>query len=126
MPAIEDDDRLQKAVYWEATNTNDEFGNPVYLDPVEIDVRWITKRKQGVDSKGNPIALEATVIADVLIPIDSTMWEGTLEEWYGTGSAGKDDELMVVKANGKTPDLRAIETRYKAFLSRYRDQPPNR
>lgn len=126
MPAIEQADLDDIAVYWEAQpGVNDENGNPVVLPPVEIDCRWVTKRKQSIDPKGNFIGLEATVAVDFKVPIGSHLWHGTLIAWYAEGgSDGRDDELMTCVSNSETPDTEGREVRYKAMLMRYRDTAP--
>lgn len=127
MPPIEVDDLYQTAVLWPATG-QDKRGESIFGTPVEIDVRWIRKRRTGFDAKGNTILTDITVIVAEEPPYGSLLRLGTLEDWYGasgSGSAdgkGSDNGLCEVKTIDVTPDIRASdeETRVQLGLGRYR------
>jgi hypothetical protein len=122
MPTIEASDRLQTAVLWVKTGV-DRYGAPVVASPVEIRVRWNTRRSQGLDALGNPVALDAQAVVDRVISIDSQMWLGTLSHWYGTGSAGQDDEVMFVRTFDRVLDVKGRVARMQVGLSRFKDAP---
>lgn len=105
MPSPEIANRLQKALLW-AKISDDAYGEPVVSAPVEIDVRWVTKRRQATGPDGTPIAIDATVIVNQEIAIGSIMWEGSMAEWVGTGSGEADKFLMQVMTYDETPDLK--------------------
>lgn len=123
MPQQERSFRRQKALLWLATGT-DRFGQPtVTTTPVEIKVRWNTNRAERLAPDGTTVTVDGTAVVDQIIPIDSLMWLGTLEEWLGTGSGLTDTELCVVKTFRDTPDLKARASFKEAGLMRYHGKP---
>lgn len=129
MPPIEEVDLHQKALVWPYAGF-DRYSQPKVSAPVDIDCRWDSKRRQMVDSKGNKVGVDATVV--VLDPVDigSTIWLApdssydASEQWYGTGSAGEDSGVMEVIVCNETPDMRNRVTRVTLGLVFYRDTPP--
>lgn len=107
MPAPETSNRYQTAVLW-PTTTPDAFGQLQVGSPIEIRVRWNTKRSEAQGPNGGTITLDgqASVLQD--IAIGSHMWLGTLEDFYGTGSgsAEEDTEVMRVATFNATPDIK--------------------
>ncbi len=116
----------QHAVLWPFSGY-DRYGQPIVDFPVQICVRWLDKRREVLDPKGNTVALDATAVVDRRIQQGSWLWKGSLEDWYngvitgnryqvGTapgapayqlGSAAFDNELMEVKTYDETPDIKA-------------------
>lgn len=131
MPSIETFQRFQKAVLWEARGF-DAYGQPtVSATPVELDVRWVTKKGQNLRAKGNTssadsnlVDIDATAVVDRVIKVGSTMWLGELTAWYGSGSDTNDDEVMEVKRCRVTPDLKNRFTRWVVELAKYKDTLP--
>lgn len=119
MPAPETNARHQKAVLWPFTGVNNH-GAPTVGDPEQIIVRWVHSKRETLDPQGNTIALDATVIVDEDIAIGSEMWLGELEDWYGTGTAPDDSEVMTVKTFNKTPDIKGRVFRRELGLMRKR------
>lgn len=110
MPAPETANRNQKAVLWPLSSV-DAYGRPVVGSPVEVDVFWQYKRSVVWDANGNKVAIAAEAKVDREIAIGSEMWLGELADWYGTGtgSAGVDDEVLIVASYESVPDLKARE-----------------
>lgn len=123
MPSIEYRSRFQKAVLWEA-NGFDSYGRPKVGNPVEISVRWKHSRKESIGSDGTPIAIDATVVVDRVIPVGSCMWLGELADWVGTGSNDDIKDVMQVVSHNVTPDVRNRHTMYTINLSFFKDQLP--
>lgn len=125
MPAPEQTNRYQKAVLWMASGT-DDYGQPKTVAPVEIRVRWITKRTQVNDPQGNAVSLDATAVVDRKISPGSVMWLGEYADFLGTGSgsASDDTELHEVKTYDETPDLKGRLVYRTVGLARYRDALP--
>lgn len=124
MPPIETSDLHQTAVLWPADGSYDEYGNPAIGEPVEVSVRWEFCREEVVGPQGSPTALDAMAVVDRVVPIDSRMWLGTLDDWYGeSGSAGEDDEVLTVATYNEIPDVRGREFRRTVGLTRYKDSP---
>lgn len=123
MPPFETMDCRQKAVLWAVSNTLDSFGHYIVDAPVEIDVRWENKKHEETDAQGNPITLDAFVIAKQEIGVGSEMWLGKLDDYNGTGSGGDDSEIMRVVTSNKFPDIKNKNIRYELGLQRFRDEP---
>jgi hypothetical protein len=123
MPALETSDLNQWAVLWSAGDYPDEFGNYVRNDPEEIRVRWEHGVRDLLDPKGNSIEINAIVFTRQEIPIGSNLWEGQLADFLGTGSIGDDDNIMQVKLEKRTPDVKARNNRRAYGLVRYKDNP---
>lgn len=117
MPRPSQRHRHQTAVLW-AKVGNDAAGEPLVSAPVELRVRWVQQRREAVDANGNTVALDASVTADRVIPVDSVMWLGELVDWTGSG------ELHQVRTQGVVPDLKGRATAYTAGLARFRDTLP--
>lgn len=125
MPAPETTGRLQTMVLWEAHGT-DDYGQIAVLPPIELFVRWNTKRTESLDPLGNTVALDAVVIVDRKVTIGSIVWLGELADWLGTGSGSgmNDSELHEVITYSETPDIRSRVRRRELGLRRYKDALP--
>lgn len=123
MPAPEARDRFQKALLWVADGF-DGFGRPVVTGPTEINVRWKYVNSQMVGKDGVPIAIDATVVVNRLIPVGSVLILGKLQDWVGTGSNDTPQTVMEVKGYNETPDIRNRATRYTVSLAFYKGQLP--
>jgi hypothetical protein len=132
MPPMESDLRNQKAVLWDATGAIDDYGRPVVEAPENVWVRWELRNIQVVDRQGNLVGLDGEVVVDRKVGIGSQMWlapdqsansDTATEQWYGTGSAGDDSEVMEVVTYSDIPDIKGRHHRREVGIRRYRDQP---
>jgi hypothetical protein len=101
-------------------------GPPYELTP-PLGVRWLTKRTEVLDAKGNTIMLDGTAITAQPVLVGSWMWLGSLSAWYGTGSAyaALDQELMEVKYYNETPDLKNRASFHTIGLMRLHNRAPD-
>lgn len=120
MPAFEVRDRKQKAVLWAAASVDNHGNTTVSDDPVELEVRWVPTQKTATDAKGNPIAVDAVVIVDRAIDIDSILWLGAMDDIPGTSFSPTTDLLEVVTYN-ETPDIKNRHVRREVGVRRYND-----
>jgi hypothetical protein len=124
MPSLEASDRPSYAVLWAALGTSDDRGEPLTDEPREIRVRWEDVNKAAVDARGANIGLDAEVTVNEDVPLDSELWHGKLETWYGAdGSAGDDNNVMYVRVSRKVPDVKGRNVRYVLGLSKFRNAP---
>lgn len=123
MPPPEIFERHQYAVLWEVASY-DDYGRQRVYEPVELRVRWNTTRRQGTRPDGTPVNLTALVVVNATVPIGSLLWLGRLSEWYGTGSAGNDSELVEVVGFRNTPDLKNRYRRRELDCTRWQDELP--
>jgi hypothetical protein len=119
MPAIEIGDRTQKAVLWAASGSFDQDGEPTLAAATEITVRWLESQDGTLVVDGNTIQIDAKVIVDRDIPIDSVMWLGALED-----IATPPVDLKRVAARKHTPDIKGRETRRVLTLVRHSNELP--
>ena len=124
MPAPETAYLFEKAVLW-AAGGFDQYGQEKVNAPVEINCRWNKKRTQVKDATGATITVDATVVVSREIRPGAVMWEGELEDWYGTGSAHfTDSELMKVVSYDETSDLKMRNVRRQIGLVFFRESLP--
>ncbi len=120
MPAMEQMDRHQDAAIFVRTGV-DAFSESEHAAPVDHKVRWTWSRSFSTDANGNKIALDAKVVTAMAVPVGSLMYLGTVDAWYGTGSAGNDTELCEVVTDHSGPSLCNKFYRYSYGLKRYRN-----
>jgi len=118
MPPIETDDLCQEAVLWVA-NGVDNSGEYKVDAAVEINVRWETSGKEGVDALGNEIIVDSLVVVDQMIPTGSIMWLGELDDLPDTLV-----DLRRVASYTEVPDIKGQEIRRTVALTRYHDELP--
>lgn len=118
MVAPEVADRKQKAVLWAATG-HDNFGRVTIAAKTEIRVRWVEKQQEGLNDKGEKIAIDATVVVNREIAVGSIMWKGALDD-----VADPPVGLKQVIAYNETPDIKNRKVRRTVLLMRYSDQLP--
>lgn len=129
-------ERNQYALLWKKSGDDDD-GRPSYaplteLSPDDNDqgVRWEQVDRETLDAKGNTVKIDAVVVVDRKIPVDSLMWQGSENMWYGgepgtgSGSGGDDIGLYQVVAYKETPDIDGIYVRRTVELMKYKDQIP--
>ena len=68
----------QTAVYWPSSGV-DEFGQPTYDDPVEIDCRWETVREEFVAPNGDTEVSKAKLIVDRDMEVRDILYLGDLD-----------------------------------------------
>jgi len=108
MPPPEVASLTQRAVLWPAAGV-DAYGQvTVAAEPVEITVRWETKRQEVLDRQGNTVALDGVVVVRQDVAVGSRLWQGELCDWVGTGSglSHDDEEIYEVKTYDQDPDIK--------------------
>lgn len=120
MPQLEEMDRHQDALYWEATGT-DSYGQPTHGAVQCLKVRWENGRRLASDANGNPIAIDATVATGPkTVLAGSLMWLGKLADTPGTSETPESDLMIVVGFDSAT-DIKGRATRREALLQRYKN-----
>lgn len=136
MPAPEQIFRYQKALLWRATGVPDDYGRPQHSEPEELLVRWNHTRSKAVAANGEGVALDAQVVINEQVPMDSLLWLApdqspgsatAAEQWYGldggSGSSVRDNDLMVVKTFEEVPDVKGRLRARKLGLMRQAHSP---
>lgn len=120
---METDHRTEDAVLWPATGQNDELGNPIVGDPIQIKVRWEWYRRDSLGRQTNPTSVDAMVVVDRDIPIGSRMWLGSLLDLPGT-SFTPESYQCIVKMRGYIKDIKGRAVRRTVGLMRLHDEVP--
>lgn len=126
MPDIEDCDREQDAVLWEASGFG-QYGRPTVKEPVELlayrgeGVRWVEDRSQTTDAFGNAVTVDATVVVGRDIPVGSNLYLGTLEDYLVLGTSGDREALVEVVSFTRTPDLKSRSFRRECKVRYFRE-----
>lgn len=110
----------QKAVYWAATSTNNNFGDPKLSAPVEIDSRWEFTNGEITDENGNTIGYEGKVAVDREIAVNSILWKGEQRDLSSPPT-----NLKSVVAYKEIPDLKGRRFRRIAYVIRHNNTLPD-
>ena len=133
MPRVSVRSLNQTAVLWAVTSYADEFGQRVVQAdyPIEIKVRWerthrdlngLYKSKDKLS--GDSIEADAVVITSIDIPIGSKLWLGTLDNNNAMDSDADYDDVMEVKMELTSPDVKGRVYRRMYGLMRTKDSNP--
>lgn len=123
MPSPETFQRKQTVTVWDLLGY-DQFSQVVTDVPREILVRWERTFYQAKDAKGKLITIDAKMVVAEDVTIGSLVYPGTLEEWYGTGSAGDETELLTVVAQLEDAlDIKGRKRRRVVGMSRHKSTP---
>lgn len=90
-------------------------------------VRWVDKRSVIMAKDGSTIAIDAQVVVAQDIPVNSILWLGTLDDWFGTGSGitAPDEGLVIVRGVTKTPDIKGRAYYRTLAVQRWHNQGGN-
>lgn len=134
MPALEEMDLWQFAVLWaiqSGRSAYNEYGELQTDAPVDVHVRWVEGQTDAMRPDGTPVRLDGKITTDETIAIGSLMWlapdedSPALDQYYESGSAGEDVELMVVEAlMGRARSICGKFTRREYGLAKYRSTSP--
>ena len=118
MPRLGRTNLNQKAVLWKAAGY-DSYGEPTLDAPQEIDCRWDQDRRENVSDQGTPIAIDATAVVEIDIPIGSIMRQGALEDLPDTL-----DSLFKVVSFSSVPDIKGRVFVRDVSMQRYSESLP--
>lgn len=115
--------RRQYAVLWKS-NGKDKFGQPKFIEPVEIKCRWEDRVTTFIDPEGKETNSQAVVYVDRDVAPDADfLWEGRLADVPSQDPADVDTFLAngsrrpwPVRGYARLPDIRAKETLRTAYL----------
>lgn len=114
--------RKQTAVYWALGSADsggkdfDEFGQPIYTDPVEIKCRWEDVNEEYIDAKGTKRLTKSKVYVDRDVDVGGVLMLGLLTD---VDPAKRPDENVgadEIRRFDNMPTLRAKEFLKTAYL----------
>jgi hypothetical protein len=106
--------RKQKAIWWRRLEP-DQYGKFAFKEPLEIDCRWDDMHQEFRNASGQLEISKSIVYTDRVVELGDRLKRGAV---YPTVP---DDPLSVsdayeVKGFAQTPNLKATETLYTAYL----------
>ncbi len=119
MPRLGRTNLNQKAVLWKADGY-DSYGEPTIAAPQEIDCRWDQDRRENVSDQGTPIAIDATAVVTIDIPVGSILWQGALEDLPEPPT-----NLFKVVSFSSVPDIKARVYIMDVSMQRYSESLPS-
>lgn len=110
----------QYGVLWAASGS-DEFGQLQITQPVEFSARW----ELGAILSDSPLAsthrLVGRAFVDRVIPLESIVWKGTLEDYRLLNEPG---DLMQVVDYAEVPNVKANRILRTVLLTAWNSQLP--
>lgn len=126
MPPLEEDDLCDLACLWVSTGFGADGRPTVESAFVIIPVRWVTARKQSVDARGQPVAIDAQVATNRKVPIGSRLYLVPDEGLLGTGTFESDDDALYEVVSFKDArDVKGIFVRRELSCARSADTLPS-
>ncbi len=111
----------QKAQLWAQSGHGDD-GQATVAARKELKVRWSEGRTQSVDQAGNIIAVDATVVVDQDVTVESIMWLGSEG---GMATDPPTSGLMEVLTFNKVPNVKGRKFRRVVGLGKYSGTLPD-
>lgn len=112
----------QTAVYWalggDATGgvDIDEYGQPVYLDPIEISVRWEDVSTKIKTDDGQEVMSRSTVFTSINVRKDALLFLGELTDLPAGVDPREVDGAWEIMRFDKLPNLKNTKILRTAYL----------
>lgn len=107
--------RKQTAVYWPVGSTN-EYGQPVYGTPVEIEVRWEDKTEEFMDAEGETHMSKALVYVDREVDVGGVLLLGSLSSSVDQDDPKANDGAWEIRRYEALPNFKATEFLRTVYL----------
>lgn len=118
---LETKDLNQKAVLWTVGGV-DSYSRPKLNTAIEIPVRWVDKKTERLDEKGNVVGADSVVIVDRQIAIGSIIWKGELVDLPSPTSSITN--LYEVMDTRESPDIKGRYFRRTIIITKYGSSLP--
>lgn len=102
----------QKAVYWApGTQEFDEYGQPLWADPIAIRCRWIDIQEEFITLAGTRTAVSVRVFVDRDLVVGGLIWLGSLKAARAStfNDDPKEEGAWEIRSFGKVPNRRGTE-----------------
>lgn len=107
--------RKQSCVYWALTGF-DNYGQPTWDSPVEIDCRWEDVHEEFIDANEQRQISKAIIYVDRDICVGSILMLGALDSGVDEISPKQNDNAYEIQRFEKLPTLKATEFLRTAIL----------
>jgi hypothetical protein len=112
--------RKQDATWWSRTGTN-EFGRPVYADPVAIKCRWEDMTEEFISAQGTKESSKSVVYPDRILKPGDLVRLGAIsadetDEYRVALENGDQRDLLEIRGFEAVPNIRVSQFLYTAYL----------
>lgn len=118
MPGPESNFRMQDAIYWANSGTNDSYGQPKVASTIPVKVRWNQGVHESGSSTGTPKSYDGELIVDRSMPIGGILWLGAVADYVAT-----DTKFQIADYN-ETLDIKGRAKHRTVKVTRYSDTLP--
>ena len=109
--------RKQTAVYWApGDRAYDNFGQPLYANPVEIACRWEDVAVEFLDANGNTQISRSRVYVDQDVRLSGVLMLGPLDDVTYSSQPKQNENAWEIRRFDKLPTLKATEFLRTAYL----------
>jgi hypothetical protein len=108
--------KSQTVVVWDFASY-DRHGAAIVSAPREIKARW-----EGV-TEFSGVEVDGVLYTKEYLAPETRVWLGTMEDYYGTGSAGDDTNIMFVSQCAESKGLKSRNVSYTVTVKYDKDQP---
>ena len=113
----------QTAVYWPLANVEsaggdafDDYGQPLFTDPLEISVRWEDKAEEFLNAEGTRILSNAVVYVDQDVVVGGVLMLGELTDITDADVPKENENAWEIRRFDKLPNIKVTEFLRTAFL----------
>ena len=112
----------QTAVYWALEHNEsggvayDDYGQPQYIDPVEISCRWSDKIVQFIDFNGSEQVSKSKVFVDRDMVASEVLMLSELVDVTNLSNPKENDGAWEIRGFNSVPNFKATEFLRTAFL----------
>lgn len=114
--------RKQKAVYWPLQSSDsagdafDDYGQPQWDGPIEIDCRWEDVIEEFIDASGTQQSSNAKVYVDRDVDVGGVLMLGELTDITDENNPKENDGAWEIRRFDKLPNMKATEFLRTAYL----------
>ena len=107
---------MKQAAVWWTSDGVDDFGQPTYGDPVEINCRWEVVNEEFISPTGDRELSKAKLIVDRDIEVKDILMLGDLDSLVDEDNPRDNDGAWEVRSFRKTPNFRGNKYLREVYL----------
>lgn len=98
--------KYDKCVYWAPKGKN-QFGKPLFENPVELGCRWEDRKSRRMDATGVEQIFNGKVFVGIDLDLDGVLWHGLLIDVPVDGDPSiPPDDVQIIAAFDKVGKIR--------------------
>lgn len=94
----------------------DDYGQPVYSDPIELDCRWDDTALEFIDPTGTLQVSKSAVMVSQDVSVGGVLFNGTLSQAIDLDVPKNNDNAWEIRQFEKIPNFKQTEYFRRAFL----------